>query len=136
MAENMEELRKKFIVEEQLDEKKLSEFIERTLRFGRVSLDGGIIIDKENMSTKDQIGLALVMRFLANRLEKVISAEVNVKDLAQYLGIPEDQVAARLADLKEDKIAIRIDKGVYKANSLQIKKFLDDLENKYGVLSK
>jgi len=85
------------------------------------------------MSTKDQIGLALIMRFLANRLKEEIPAEVNVKELSQCLNIPKDQVVARLADLKEEKIAIRSDKGVYKANLLQIGKFLENMENKYGA---
>lgn len=126
-----EELRKKFIVEEKLDEKRISEYVERTLRFGKVSIDGGIIIEMD-MPTKDKVGLALIMRFLANHLEKGISAEVTVKELSQFLDIPEDQVVARLTELVEDKIAIRVDKGVYRANSLQIGRFLDYLENKYG----
>ena len=129
----MEELRKKFIVEEKINEKKLSEYVQRSLNFGKVSIDGGIIIEKEGMSTKDQIGLALIMRFLANHLEKEIPAEVNVKELSLSLSIPEDQVVARLAELKEDKIAIRVNKGVYKANPLQIGKFLEDVEKKYGA---
>jgi len=128
----MEELRRKFIVEERIDEKKLSEYIERTLQFGKISIDGGIIIEKEGMSTKDQVGLALIMRFLANHLEKEIPTEITAKEFSEYLDIPEDQVTARLAELKNDKIAIRVSRGVYKANSIQIGKFLDYLENKYG----
>ena len=129
----MEELRRKFIVEEKMDEKRLSLYVEKCLQFGKVSIDGEIIIERENMSTKDQIGLALIMRFLANRLKEEIPAEVNVKELSQCLSIPKDQVVARLADLKEEKIAIRLDKGVYKANLLQIGKFLENMENKYGA---
>lgn len=127
----MEELRRKFIVEEKLDEKRITEYVQRSLKFGKVSIDGGVIIERGGLSTKDQVGLALVMRFLANCLEKDISAEVSVKELSQNLGVPEDQVAARLADLKDEKMAIRVDKGVYKVNPTQIGKFLDSLENKY-----
>lgn len=127
----MEELRKKFIVEEKLDEKMITEYIERSLRFGKVSIDGGVIIEKEGMATKDQIGLAIVMRFLANRLEKGISAEVNTKELSQNLGIPEDQVAARLADLRDEGVVIRVDKGIYKANPTRVGRFLDYLADKY-----
>ncbi|MEM0314370.1 MAG: hypothetical protein QXQ41_07480 [Candidatus Bathyarchaeia archaeon] len=127
----MEELRKKFIVEEKIDEKKISEYVERSLKFGKVSIDGDVFIEKEGMTTKDQVGLALIMRFLANRLEKNIPAEMNVDELSQFLNIPEDQVAARLVDLTKEKIAVRVDKGVYRANSLRIGKFLDYLESKY-----
>jgi len=131
LGKAMEELRKKFIVEEKLDEKMITEYIERSLRFGKVSIDGGVIIEKEGMATKDQIGLAVVMRFLANRLEKGISAEVNTKELSQNLGIPEDQVAARLADLRDEGVVIRVDKGVYRVNPTRIGRFLDYLEDKY-----
>ena len=51
----LEELRKKFIVEEKVDEKKISEYIERALKFGKVSIDGSVIIEKEDMVTKDQL---------------------------------------------------------------------------------
>ncbi|MGQ9539441.1 MAG: hypothetical protein ACUVTE_07730 [Candidatus Bathycorpusculaceae bacterium] len=87
--------------------KRISGHVERILRFGKVSIDGGIIIEMD-MPTKDKVGLALIMRFLANHLEKGISAEVTVKELSQFLDIPEDQVVARLAELVEDKIAIRV----------------------------
>ena len=127
----LEELRKKFIVEEKVDEKKISEYIELALKFGKVSIDGSVIIEKEDMVTKDQVGLALIMRFLANRLEKEISAEVTAKELSQSLNIPEEQVAARLAELTKGKVAIRVAKGVYKANPFRIGKFLNYLENKY-----
>ncbi|MEM4602165.1 MAG: hypothetical protein QW808_04625 [Desulfurococcaceae archaeon] len=126
----MEELRKKFIVEEKIDEKKIATYIERVLRFGKLSVDGSIIIERK-LSTKDQVGLALIMRYLANHLEKSISAEVRVKELSQSLGIPEDQVTARLVDLNREKLAIRINKGVYKVNPARIENFLNQLESKY-----
>jgi len=127
----LEELRKKFIVEEKIDEKRILEYVERSLKFGKVSSDGGVIIEKGGMTTKDQVGLALVMRFLANRLEKEIPAEVNAEELSQFLGIQEDQVSARLVDLTKERFAIRVDKGIYRANPPQIGRFLDYLENKY-----
>lgn len=130
----LEELRKKFIVEEKLDEKRISEYVERILRFGKVSIDGSVIIEKEDISTKDKVCLALVMRLLASRLEKGISADVHAREISQFLVIPENQVIARLADLakSKEKFAVRVDKGVYRANSLQIGRFLDYLESKYG----
>jgi len=128
----LEELRNKFIIKEKIDEQTVAKYVERVLKFGKVSIDGSVIIERDDMTTKDQVGLALIMRFLASFLEKEIAADVHAKELSQSLGIPEDQVIARLADLRREKIAIRVEKGVYRANYLQIRKFLDYLEKKYG----
>jgi hypothetical protein len=130
----MEELKKKFIVEEKLEEKKISEYVERVLPFCKISQTGEVIVERKDISSKEKVALALVARFLGNYLQKEVLAEVSVKDLSSFLDIPENQVVARLKELKDkDKIAILVKKGVYKANPLQIGRFLEDLENKYGA---
>ena len=133
MSKNLEELRKKFIVREKLDEKRIVEYVNRTLRFGKVAADGDVIVERENMSTRDKVALALIMRFLANHLEKDISAEISVAEVSRMLNLPKDQAAARLTELVDDKVAVRIERGVYKINPSKIGKFLDYLESKYKV---
>ena len=133
MSGDLEELRKKFIVKEKLDEKRIAEYVNRVLRFGKIAIDGDAIIEREDLSTKDKVGLVLIMRLLASHLEKRISAEISVAEVSRMLDLPKDQAAARLAELVEDKIAIRTDKGVYRTNPPKIGKFLDYLESKYKV---
>nr|MDO8046182.1 hypothetical protein [Candidatus Baldrarchaeota archaeon] len=130
---HMEELKKKFIVEEKLDEKVVSECIEKILPFCKVSKNGEVIIEKKNMTVADRIKLALTARFLANYLEREISAETTAKELSSFLYVPENQISARLKELKDSKFAIRVKKGVYTVNPLQIRKFVHEIETKYGA---
>lgn len=127
----MEELRKKFIIEERIEEKRMAEHIERSLKFGKVSRDGSVIIEKRGLAEKDKVGLVLVMRYLANYLEKEIPSEVTVKEVSKFLSIPEKEANARLADLTKEKIAVRVKRGIYKINLGRIEDFLTYLENKY-----
>lgn len=127
----MEELRKKFIVEERVEEKRMAEYIERSLKFGKVSRDGSVIIEKRGLAEKDQVGLVLVMRYLANYLDREIHAEVTVKEVSRFLGISEKEANARLSDLTKERIAVRVKRGIYKINLGRIEDFLTYLENKY-----
>jgi len=125
----MEELKKKFIVEEKLDEKRVTNYIERILPFCKISKDGLVIIEAKGMTSLQQVKLALVARFLANYLDKNIPAEISSGELSTSLTIPEDQIGARLMELREAKFAISVRKGVHQVNPLQIEKFIGELES-------
>ena len=128
----MEELRKKFIVEENLEAKKLAEYVERALPFCKISKNGEVIIEVEKATSTEKVKLALVAKMLASHIESNISSETNFDDLSKSLGIPRDQIKARLKELKDKKFALRVGEGKYKANPLEIGKFLSEMEKKYG----
>jgi hypothetical protein len=127
----MENLKEKFIVSEKIDEKRINEFVERLLPFCKVTEGGGVIIEKAELTTIEKIKIALTARFLANSLDSEISPEVNGEELSNSLMIPKDQVLARLKELKDEKFAFRVSKGVYKVNPFKIDDLLKSLENKY-----
>jgi hypothetical protein len=127
----MKELKEKFIVDEEIDEKRIEELVERALLFCKVTKNGSIIIESTELSSPEKIKLALVARFLANKLDSSISPEVNGDELSSSLMIAKDQVSARLKDAKDEKFAQRTSKGVYAVNPLKIGEFLTSLENKY-----
>jgi len=129
----MEELKKKFIVEERLEERILSKYVERILPFCKISRDGGIIIENSRIITLEKIKLSLAARFLANYLENNIPAEISIAEISSSLSIPKDQVAARLKELKDTKFALSVSKGVYRVNPLQIGRFLNEMEGKYSA---
>jgi hypothetical protein len=124
----VEELKKKFIVEEKLDEKRVANYIERILPFCKISKDGMVIVETKNLKTLQQVKLALVARFLANYLDKNIPAEMGNGELSNSLSIPEDQIAARIKELREGKFAISVKRGLHQANPLQIERFMIELE--------
>jgi len=132
----MEELKKTFIVNEEIDESRIKEFVERSLAFCRVTKNGGVIISNNELSNIERIKISLVARFLANKLDSGISPEVNSEELSDFLMIAKDQVSARLKDLRDERFAGRASKGVYVVNPLMISEFLTTLENKYKVRKK
>jgi len=125
----MEELKKKFIVEEKLDEKRVTNYIERILPFCKISKDGLVIIEAKGLVALQQVKLALVARFLANHLDKNIPTEMSNGELSTSLSIPEDQIAARMKELREDKFAISVKRGLHQVNPLQIERFIAELES-------
>ena len=125
----MEELKKKFIVEEKLDEKRVINYTERILPFCKISKDGMVIIENKELKTVQQIQLALVARFLANYLDKNITTEISNKELSNSLNVPENQIAARMKELRESKFVIPVKIGLHQVYPLQIEKFLIELEN-------
>jgi hypothetical protein len=127
----MENLKERFIVSERIDEKRIKEFVERLLPFCKVTKSGGIIIENLELTTLEKVKVALIARFLANSLDSEISSEVNGEELSNSLMIPKNQVLARLKELKDEKFAFRVSKGVYRVNPLKIEDFLKELENKY-----
>jgi hypothetical protein len=125
----MEELKKKFIVEEKLDEKRIGNFVERTLPFCKVTKDGMIIIEIKGLKALEKVKLALVARFLANKLDNSIPAEISNGELSTSLSIPEDQIRARMAELGEEKFATQVKRGLHQANPLQIERVIEELES-------
>lgn len=127
----MEELKKKFIVEEKLDEKRITNYVERILPFCKISKDGMVIVETKGLKALQQVKLALVARFLANYLDKNISTGISNGELSNSLSIAEDQIAARMKELREDKFAISVKRGVHQVNPLQIERFILELESSH-----
>ena len=132
----MEELKKKFIVNNNLEEEKIKDYVERLLPFCKLSPDGNILVDKRISTALKRMKVALVGRFLANRLEPSIPAEMNVEELSNILDIPKDQTYSRMKDLKKEKFVAILDKKKYRVQPLEISKFLAELEKEFGRVDK
>jgi len=127
----MEDLKKRFIVEENLEEKKTSGYIERLLPFCKISNSGDILLGEKALTTLEKVKIALVARYLANHIEPSISAEITPEELVTCLDISKEQIFARLKDVRDDKFAHGSGNSGYKVKPLEIGKFLDELEKKY-----
>ena len=131
MENREEELKDRFIVDEKFDKKKVEKFVERLLPFCKVTKTGAILLERDDFTSTEKIKIALVARFLANSLDESISAEVNSEELSNNLMIPKNQVVARLKELKDERFAFRVSRGIYKVNPLKINDFLNNIESKY-----
>jgi hypothetical protein len=127
----LEDLKKKFIVDDSFDEKKLAEYVGRLLPFCKISKSGEILVEIEQATTVEKVKLGLAARFVANNLQKEIPSEIDADDLSKFLDIPKNQVAARLNELKDNKFAISVERGLFSINPRALSPFLDEMEAKY-----
>jgi hypothetical protein len=132
----MEDIKKKFIVDENLEQKKIESYVNRLLPFCKITTKGAIQVEDKVSTALKRVKIALVGRFLANKLEPSIAAEMTAEELATCLSIPKDQIYARVKDLRKSNFLTKPDKNKYRVNPLVIGKFLDELEKDYGVVKK
>ena len=134
MAENLEDLEKKFILNEDMEHEDIGSLTNRILRFCKVDNKGFVIIEKMNLKIADKVMLVLSARYLANRLqqklgkEPTISEVSNAGEIAKILREKETIIAARLNDLKIAKKIISPKRGIFKVASYEVEKFIKGIE--------
>src|SRR5438445_11940279 len=98
---NLDELRKKFFVNGDVLQTRLETIIDKSLKHCQVDEKGQVHITRQKLSGRDQVMLVLAARGVASKLESKISAEVSVAEIANFTGLPENQVRARGRELIE-----------------------------------
>jgi len=126
----LDELRNKFIVDEDVLRSRLESIIEKALRYCVVDRSGQVHINSADLSARDRIMLILSARVIASQLETGIAAEVTVGEISKFTALPENQVRARSKDLISDKLVESTRPGVYAAIAFKVEKFLDSLPDK------
>lgn len=119
-----EELREKFIVEEEFKKDQLLDYIEDILDYCKVLKDGEVYIEKNNLTNMDKAGLTVIARYLASQLDEDISEEVSIDTIVESTNIERDQASARAADLVRKNYIKRIERGMYKAIPPSIPRFI------------
>ena len=132
VEDELKSLKSEFIVSADVSKAKISEYIRRIMQFCKVAENGAVIIENEKLTNREKIIVSLIARFLANKIESGIPSDVSAEELSDYLLIPKNQILARLKEAVDEKLAIRVERGIYKINPTKIEKFLEILENKYG----
>lgn len=130
---SLDELKKKFIVDQDVLRARLEPVVEKALKYCLIDKNGQVHITQGKMAGRDQVMLVLTARAIASQLESQISAEINVGDISKYTGLPENQVRARGKDLIEGKFVESPRPGVYRAFPHKIETFLDSLAPTAGA---
>ena len=134
MSETLENLKKQFILDEDMEHENLQSLVERALKFCKVDKSGHVVINKPDLTMMDKIMLVLVARHLGNRLqlklggESTIKEEVTSEELAKMMSADKAVISARLKDLKDKKMAAPVDLGSYKVTSYAVDGFIKKLE--------
>lgn len=124
---NIEELRKRFIIDEDVLKARLEPLVAKAMEHCRIDKNGQVLITSSKLSGRDQVKLVLAARTIAAQLDEKIRAEVTVAELEKYTGLPGNQVRARGKECIEGKFATSSRAGVYRAIPHKIEVFLDNL---------
>jgi len=133
----LEELKRKFIVDEEEEKKRIEGLLQRILRFARVTKEGFVYFERKNLSQIDRVALVIAARYLGGLLEESISQEVNLEEITIMTGVSKRVASARVADLSKEGLVDNVSRGRYRARGLfAVEKILDLLERKYTGGSK
>jgi hypothetical protein len=124
---SIEELKKQFIVDEDVLKSRLEPVVAKALVHCRIDKDGRVEIKSTRLSGKDLVKLTLAARVIGAEMDPAISPEVSVAEITKSTGLPANQVRARGKDAIEDKFAQSPRSGTYRALPHKVEQFLDGL---------
>jgi hypothetical protein len=124
---SIEELKRQFIVDEDVLKSRLEPVITKALHHCRIDKTGQVLITNPKLSAKDRVLLVLVARVVAAQLDTGIRPDVTVAEICNYTGLPSNQVRARGKDVIQGKFAEGRGPGVYRAVPHRVEAFLDAL---------
>ncbi len=124
---SIEDLKKKFIVDDDALKGRLEEIATKALQFCVLDRKGNVHFNNSKLGPREKLRLTLAARTIASQLDETVSAEVSVADLVSNSGLPKDQVYARAAELVKDKSVTSPKKGFYKAVPHKVEALLDSV---------
>ncbi|MGA3135965.1 MAG: hypothetical protein ABSC88_08240 [Terracidiphilus sp.] len=129
---SIEELRKKFIVEDDVLRNRLEAIATKALVHCVVDKKGAVHFNNPRLTGREKLRLTLAARAIASQMESGVRAEVSVAELSENCGVPKNQVRARAADLINEKSATSRKRGYYTAVPHKVEALLDSI----GMISK
>jgi hypothetical protein len=124
---SIDDLRKKFLVDEDLDEERLGALITKLLPICVVDKKGVVRIKRSGLPGRALVKIVLVARLVAHKLDESIPDELDAASLAANTGMPKNQVAARAKEVADEGFADRTVRGNYRARLWKVGTFLDEL---------
>ena len=91
-----------------------------------------IICDMTKLSRQEQIFAYLTGKFFAKLVETSQKNSAHVKEIAEYLRIESNIVAARLVELRDHRHVEQVGRGEYKISTVSLEKSLDQILKKIG----
>jgi hypothetical protein len=126
---NLEELKKKFIVDDDVLRARLQTIVSKALDHCQLDKHGHVLISNAKLSGRDKVKLTLAARAIAAQLDPKISPEVTGPEIGKYTGLPINQVRARAKEAVDDRFAESPQMGTYRAMPHKIEPFLDSISS-------
>ncbi|MBP9669563.1 MAG: hypothetical protein KBE09_04725 [Candidatus Pacebacteria bacterium] len=128
-----DDIKSQFIVGDEVDQNSIHELAKRTLKYGRVTKGGNVVIDNTRLSKDDTLKLCLVIRFIANALDESISQSVRPVELTNALHERVESVGSRLSRLAKESFVRKTGYGQYSILPYKVEPFLDEMDGKEPV---
>jgi hypothetical protein len=122
---SLEDLRSKFIVDDDVLRGRLETIVTKALRYCVIDKKGNVHFNDSKLTTRQRMRLTLAARALAAQMDEKISPEVSVDELVASTGLPRDQVRARAAELVRTKLARSPRAGIYAAVPYRVEALID-----------
>ena len=124
---SIEELKSKFIVDDDVVAERLEQILQKALQHCVVDKKGNVHINNTKMSATNKVKLVLAARRLASQLDESIPANVSPAEIAANTGMAQNIARARLSESVNAKFAESSERGAFRAIPHKIEAFLDEL---------
>ena len=133
MNKELEELKEKFIVTKESEERRLKDALENILPLAKVTESGVVLFERKDLAVIDRVALIIAARYLAGCLVDSIRQEVSIGEIYEMAGLSSKKVAsARASDLVKEGLVNNVGRGLYRARGLfGVEKILERLKAKY-----
>jgi riboflavin biosynthesis pyrimidine reductase len=124
---SIEELKKKFIVDDDALKSRLEEIATKALQHCVLDRKGNVHFNNPKFTPREKLRLTLAARAIASQMDETLKSEVSVAELSANSGLPENQVRARAAELAKEKFVTSPKKGTYAAVPHKVEAMLDSV---------
>ena len=125
---SIEDLKKKFIVDDDVLKNRLEEIATKALEHCVVDKKGNVHFNSSNLSAREKLSLILAARARASQMDETIKSDVSMAELTLSSGLPEKQITARIAELAKDKLVASSKKGIYSAVPHKVEALLNSVK--------
>lgn len=124
---NIDDLKKKFIVDDDILKTRLETIVDKAVKHCIIDKKGNVHFNDSKLKSREKMKLTLAARALAAQMDDKISSNVTVDELVASTGLPKDQVRARAAELVKAKVAHSPKAGVYAALPHRVEALVDSI---------
>lgn len=126
----LEEIKKQFFVDaDSFEDKNLKKYLERLMKFSKMTPKGQVIIEDTELSDIDIIAVIALTHYLGNKLNAEIDETVKADEISDVTKIEKKIIRAQISKLVKKRIIVKPELGVYKFNPRKISEFLSKLES-------
>jgi len=129
VEDQLDELRKKFIVKEEDHKKILENVLRKIIKYAYITEKGTVGLKISSLNQTERIILVLLARYIGGLLQESIPKEVTINEIMEYTSIDKKVIAARVNELVKRGYVKRLARGKYIVNGIfAAKNMLEKIE--------